>query len=658
MGKSKISLTLSILLMFTMTILAFAAEESYWPKTWFEDPVTASEVGLNSFNESPVLDSEVETGLLSEVEKRLPDDPIVVEPLNEIGQYGGTAVTFTNANVDIGDAAILNPVEGLVRPGPEASNIIPSYVWKYEISDDASRLTFYLREGIKWSDGHPLTAEDFLFWWEYEAKNADLNPVPPIQWTPVGIEDVVAIDDYTVQFIFEGPTPLEINKFIMERTLGDNYAWVQPAHHMKNFHEAFLSEDELAEKLNEFSFDDWGQYYNYGKDMMDPEVGYPVLKAFVVAEKTSNMYLYKRNPYYPKVDPAGNQLPYIDEIQIHVVQDTEMMTAKAVTGEATVAGTQTETTDISLFMQSEADGGYKTYLWNRIMGNDVVIQFNLNHKDENLRELFQDLRFRKAMSHGINREEINDTIYFGNGTPRQVTVIPSSIYFEERYANAYIEYNPEEAERLLDEIGVVDINGDGIREFPNGDPLNIILEWTPMETPKGPTMELVVDHWRDIGIKVELKQINASLQHERTHANDMDMTLWHGDKLSDLMFPNTVPYLIPVGETWFETCIWREWAQYYVTEGEKGEEPPTEIRGLQQIWEKAVSTPDEAERIDLGKKILESNAENLWTIGTVGLAPFPLIVSNELKNVPEKGYWGWDNRWSFGYHPETWYLEQ
>jgi len=647
-----------LLLVLSYNVFASGIPEDTWPESWSEPPVTASELGIKEFKQSPVLDSLVEEGSLPPVEERLPLDPIVVEPINEIGKYGGTAITFTTSNVGTGDGGILNPVEGLVRPSPQASKILPSYAEKYEIGDEGRTLTFYLRKGIKWSDGEEFTAEDFLFWWEYEACNRDLNPSPPEQWAPVGLIDVKAIDDYTVQFVFARPNPLAINKFIMERTLGDNYSWVQPAHHMKKYHKAFLSEEEMQQKMKEHGFDQWTQYYNYGKDTMNPEVGYPMLTAFIVAEKTPNMYVYKRNPYYPKVDTAGNQLPYIDELQIHVVQNQEMMTAKAMTGEATIAGSQTKTGDIPLFIQNEKSGGYKTYLWHRIMGTDVVIQFNMNHPDEELREIMQDKRFRQAMSLAINRDEINETLYYGQGVPRQTTVIPSSKYYEERFGNAYIEYDPERAGQLLDEIGLIDQNGDGLRDLPNGEPLNITLEWVPMETPKGPTMELVIDHWKGVGINVELKQVNVPLQHERTNANLMDMTLWHGDKLSDLMFPQTVSWFVPVSETWFETCMWRKWVQYYATDGEKGWEPPQEIKELQQIWEEAISTPDEERRIELGKKLLEANAENLWTVGTVGLAPFPIIVSNELKNVPEDGYWGWDNRWSFGYHPETWYLEQ
>lgn len=629
--------------------------EDTWPESWFEAPKTASELGITDYNQSPVLDDQD----LPAVEERLPEDPIVVEPVDEIGKYGGTAVTFTTSGLNFGEGEIFNKVEGLVKPGPGASKVIPSYAKKYEISEDGKALTFHLREGIKWSDGHPLTAEDFIFWWEREAQNSDLNPVPPEQWSPVGLEDVVAVDDYTIRFEFVESNPLAINKFVQERTLGDDYGWVQPAHFLKDYHIDFVSEEEMQEELDEHEYDSWDQYYNeHGKDLYDPDTGYPRLTAYVVTEETSNMYVLERNPYYPKVDPEGNQLPYIDELQVHEVQEEEMLTTRAATGEATAAGIQTSTTDIPLFKRNQEEAGFKTMLWHRLQGTDVAIQFNMNHQDQNMREIFQNPDFRRAMSLAIDRDEINESIYYGEGTPRQTSVIPSSRYFEEEYATAFTDYNPERAKDLLDQVGLVDVDDDGVREMPDGEDLNITLEWTPMETPKGPTMELVVDHWSDIGIEVDLEQISTDLQHERTNANEMDMTLWHGDRSTDLLFPGAANWYAPIAETWFETCMWREWARYVESGGDSGEQPPEDIQKLVDSWRTANQTVDEEERIEAGKMLLEANAKNLWTIGTVGLAPTPVIIDENLENVPEDGYLGWDNRYFFGYHPETWYLDE
>jgi len=339
------------------------------------------------------------------------------------------------------------------------------------------------------------------------------------------------------------------------------------------------------------------------------------------------------------------------------VQNQEMMTAKACTGQATIAGLQTKTSDISLFKRGEKKCGYRTYIWNRLHGVDVAIQPNLTYSDPVLRKIFRDVRFRRALSLAINRDEINQMLYFGHATPRQTTVIPSSRFYEERFAKAYIQHDPARARRLLDEMGLVDRDGDSRRDRPNGKPLNVTLEWTPMETPKGPTMELVIEHWREVGLDIRLKQITGSLQSERARANLMHMTLWHADRSTDILFPPEPFWFVPMRRNW-EVSIWPQWALWYLSSGAKGEKPTGKPMQLLDWWIEMRTCMDPKRRIELGKKILASQAENLWTIGTVGLAPHPIVVKNSLRNVPERGYWGWDNRWSFPYHPETWYLRK
>jgi len=234
-------------------------------------------------------------------------------------------------------------------------------------------------------------------------------------------------------------------------------------------------------------------------------------------------------------------------------------------------------------------------------------------------------------------------------------VIPSSRFYDPRFARAYTRHDPDEARRLLDEMGLVDRDGDGRRDRPDGTPLNVTLEWTPMETPKGPTMELVVEHWREVALDIRLKQLTGGLQSERARANLMHMTLWHADRSTDILFPPEPFWFVPMRRNW-EVSIWPAWALWYLSSGEKGEEPTGKPRQVLDWWVEMRTCMDERRRIELGRNILRSQAQNLWTIGTVGLAPHPLVVSNRLRNVPERGYWGWDNRWSFPYHPETWYL--
>ena len=620
-----------------------------WPASWFEVPKTASQMGITQFKQSPLLDAEVASGKLPPVRERLSEDPIVVEPLKEIGQYGGTAVVFTTSCEWWDEADIINNIEPALRIDPEVRKVLPNYAEGWEYSEDGRILTLQLRKGVKWSDGHPVTADDYVFWFERICCNKELTPIPEKPWDTTR---VTKVDDYRVKYEFKDPNPLFVNELAQ-----NGEAYQVPAHFLKRFHPDFVPREQLDKAAHEMGVEDWATYFAREQSFCDPEVNRPSLRPYVVEKRGLSYIQLKRNAYYAKVDPAGNQLPYIDRVLALVVQDQGMMTAKACTGQATIAGYNTETSNIPLFKQGEAKCGYKTYIWNRLHGSDVAIQCNLNIADPGLRTIFRDVRFRRALSLAMNRDEINQTLYFGHATPRQTTVIPSSVYYEPRFANAWIEYKPEEARRLLDEMGVVDGNGDGIRERPDGSPLAITLEWTPMETPKGATMELVIEHWRAVGVDIRLKQISGSLQNERARGNLMQMTLWHADCTTDIMFPSKAYWFVPLPLTW-GVSIWPLWSIWTQSDGQQGEKPTPEVLELIGWWKVAITTMSAEKRVEMGKKILESQAENLWTIGTVGLAPHPLVVSNKLHNVPERGYWGWDNRWSFPYHPETWWLSK
>ena len=333
------------------------------------------------------------------------------------------------------------------------------------------------------------------------------------------------------------------------------------------------------------------------------------------------------------------------------------MAAKAATGQVDFAGRQFKTADIPLFKRFEQDNGYATYLWPRPYGSDVAFMVNMTHPDERLRRIFQDVRFRRALSLAINRAEINDIAYYGQGVPRQLTVVSSSRYFEPAFATAWAEHDPQRARALLDEMGLIDRNGDGRRDHPDGHPLEITLEYTIGETPKQVTVDLVTAHWREVGLHINRKQISGALQGIRTRGGVMDMSIWHADRNADILFPIEPFWYVPmhVGQ---EVTQWPEWSRWYRSDGARGWMPPDKVRDLIAWWEVLRRTSDLQERIAMGKKILQSQAENLWALGIIGLGPHPVIVSNRLRNVPRQGYWGWDSRWSWPYYPETWYLQQ
>jgi peptide/nickel transport system substrate-binding protein len=615
-----------------------------WPESWFHPPRTASQAGLERFRQSPMLDELVAAGELPPVEERLPDDPIVVEGIDGIGQYGGTAELFYAGE------QLLNVPEGPLRVGPRLTLTLPNFAEKAEYSNDASTLTISLRPGHRWSDGQPVTSNDFAFWFERILMDKRLTPVVEPRFKGARIQ---VHDPYQFSYHFPKPQPLFVN-FLAH----NGWQTSLPAHFMRRYHPDFTPIEQLEQEAQELGLQDWRTYIQAVINVRDLLVFHrPVKTAYAIVSATSTRNSFRRNPFYPKVDLEGNQLPYIDYLEVQRVASDEIMAAKASTGQVSIAGRQFKTGDIPLFKRFEKENGYSTYLWPRPYGSDVAIMANITHPDERLSRIFQDVRFRRALSLAINRQEINKIAYYGQGVPRQLTVVPASHYFEPEFASAWAEHDPQRAGALLDSMGLVDRNGDGRRDYPDGSPLEITLEYTIGETPKQITVELVIAHWREVGLSINSRQISGSLKNIRARAGLMDMSLWHADRNADILFPIEPFWYVPmhIGQ---ETNHWAEWSRWYRSDGERGWEPPPEVKQLIAWWEILRRTTDEAERIEAGKNILRSQAENIWAIGIIGLGPHPVIVRDDLHNVPRHGYWGWDSRWSWPYYPETWYIAQ
>jgi peptide/nickel transport system substrate-binding protein len=614
-----------------------------WPQEWFEAPATASAAAIKSFSEAPMLAARVAAGQLPDLQLRLPADPIVTTTAERLGSYGGTLRVFHR------DAGLVTGLENPLGIDPDVSNVLPNLAERWEFSDDGRDVTLYLRPGLKWSDGHAFGSADALFHHRHMRLNKDLTPVVQPRWLGA---TVTAIDAHTVRFSFQEPHP-----FFPQELAHHGAGFFPPAHFLKAYHPDFVDPDVLDTRAEEAGFISWMAYFNAVRNqtLADP-AGTPTMNAFFLTRKSPTLLVYERNPFYPKIDAEGRQLPYVDNVMSLVVQNPEVVTAKTSTGQVHFSAIGLATPDIPLFKRGEGAGQFKTRIWNRLHGVDVVIQPNLTVEDPVLRSIFQDVRFRRALSISINRQEMNTIIYFNRATPRNTTVIPTSMFYEESFATAWSQYDPEEARRLLHEMGLIDTDEDGVRERADGEPLDITLEWHDIETPKGITMELVTSYWRQVGVALHMKQIDSSLQNLRARGNQMDMTLWHADRTTDILFPTEPFWFVPMHRGW-EECHWTPWSIWYQSKGAQGQEPPEKARQLIDWWQEMTTSMDRDRRIELGKQILRSQADNVWTIGTLGLAPQPVVVSDELHNVPERGYWGWDNRMTLPYHPETWFLE-
>ncbi|MEM7018408.1 MAG: ABC transporter substrate-binding protein [Pseudomonadota bacterium] len=623
-----------------MTAASASANEFGWPQAWFEPNKTAHEVGLTQFSQSPYLDKYD----LPPVEDRLPDDPVVVTPLKELGKYGGTVRTTRNEWLTYPN------VEPPITISADMRTLLPNFAKSWEISEDGRHLTVHLRRGIKWSDGYPLNSGDLSYVFNDLWLNKEYAPVTS-RYIRGG--KAIEVDPLTIRYEFAMPNPLFVN-FLAQY---GNFL-TAPRHYYQQFHPDYVDRDALNKKLKEMGFISWMAFYNASRRFqIEESLNAPTLDAFRIVSWTPMMMKYERNPYYFKVDPQGRQLPYVDKLESKIVQNKEVITAMASTGQLDFSAFELRTQDIPLLKLGERTGKINVNIWQRLHSSDVVIQPNYNFKhDERLRKVYWDFRFRRALSIAINREEMNDIIYFGYGTPRQVTAHPTSIYFEPEFATAHTEYDPDTARALLDEVGLKDLDGDGLREYPDGKPFTITLEYIDFETPKGISMELVSHYWREVGIDLRLKLVDGNLQAARAVGGEMQMTIWHADRVTDILLAFQPDWWVPRRVGW-DMMMWNDWSRWHNTHGKMGEKPPPIMLQLQAWADEIRATMDEERRIELVKKMLAANAENLWTIGTVGLAPHPVVTSKRLRGMPKKGIWGWDNRWTLSYHPATWYLD-
>ncbi len=638
---------------------AFAAEEMPAAKYYATPAEYEKATGekIIEFNESPDLAELVEKGKLPPVEERLPDEPLVVGPIDKIGKYGGELQTATLSHSWGSDGGSHVRIPYLYWIDKNTQEVIPFLAKGYDFSEDAKILTLYLREGMRWSDGEPFTVDDILFWWNDIILNEELTPIPPQHWMPGGeLPKFEKIDDYTLQIEFAVPyKPILSILGYWGSQQGNFFA---PAHYLKKWH---IDYNPDADKLaKEEGFDFWYQCFALHNDITpaQQDVNLPTVNPWMLEKKTTTGAIYVRNPYFAAVDIAGNQLPYIDKIQDSIVGSREVLIMKLVSGELDYAGRRVGLADYTLLKETEEKSGYTTYMWCSPVPAEIALSFNLNHKDPVAREIFQDVRFRRAMSLAINREEINQFVFLEQGVPMQATVHPDCSFFKEEWAQAYAEYDPTRANELLDEMGLRRGPG-GWRLRPDGKPLEITTEYSQGFAFSEDVLELVSKYWKDLGIKVAVKEDGGSLYLTRAEGGELDVGVYCTDRMMEfrVTIPGWTKYNPRSELGWaVEWGLWRE------TGGKSGEEPTgecgeafTEFMDLLDQW---YVTVDPVEYQKIAHKIWDNQADNLWVIGTVGLENRPVVAKNYIKNFPSRCYWGDDTSWWLAADPIQWYIEK
>jgi peptide/nickel transport system substrate-binding protein len=612
------------------------------------------------YNESPMLAERVAAGQLPPVAERLPPTPEVVDVLNEIGQYGGTISTaIVNPNQLFGDPQGAMGTELILRIDRDFSTIVSGLAESWEFNDDATEQTLYLRQGLKWSDGAPFTTEDFRFQWEDVQLNTEARPGgPPSEWrvgaqrTPMTME---IIDEYTLKLIFPAPYPLII---LSEGFYAGSQGGIWgPAHYGKQFHPAYTEADELQKKVSDAGFEKWTQLFDDRMRVgstIPAQVGLPGMTPFIRVADAPERHSYERNPYYWKVDAAGNQLPYIDKSEIYVAGNPEGVVARLSAGELDMFGRQSALSELPLYQSITESANLNLYLWRSTTPGKIIFYPNMTSKNPLLREFFNNKDVRHALSLALNRDEINDVVHFGLGEPRQWSLWPDSKYYREGDEKPWADYDPDTANALLDAAGYGNRDSEGFRTFPDGSRLSWVIQYDAEQPDAGATLEIAVENYRDIGLEVIQRPISRTLLEELIAANDLDMTTWDGD-ISDITWPNFPRVMLP-GIT---NARWgRAWELWLLgdTTNEIAEEPPQEVKDQWDRWNRMRSAPTEAEHIAIAREMWAWYQDYLPAWATVGV-PKPVLVKKNLGNFPEEGVWGFAVIRAVPVHPETFYFK-
>jgi peptide/nickel transport system substrate-binding protein len=329
------------------------------------------------------------------------------------------------------------------------------------------------------------------------------------------------------------------------------------------------------------------------------------------------------------------------------IDDLAVIEAKSASGSYDFSGTGLFVKNFKTYKDGEKKGGYKVYTW-KSGKNEQVYNFNFNYPDDAWRTVFRDVRFRRAMSVAINRSEINEVLYFGLGTPTQMTAHSTSRAYKDEYAKAWAQYDPPLANRLLDEANLKWDDAKTLRLLPDGRPMQLTFE---VNGPN-PIHEMVAEYWRKVGVQMEPKPVLRTVLKPKIQANQLIMSAWSGDEIMDTLLARRPKWFAPI---WSDESTWAPlWANWYASKGAEGEQPPADIKQLFDWIDKYAQT-DDVQYVD---KLLASQAENIWTIGTIADGPIPLIFNETMKNVPESDYWVWDALDGFAQYPEAWYFDR
>ena len=618
-----------------------------------------------SFKEAPALAELVKAGKLPPVADRIGQDPLVIKPLREIGKYGGTWRRGFTGPFDTSNGHRAAQNDKLLYFDYTGTKIVPNIARGWEVSPDGKVTTLLLRRGMKWSDGQPFTADDFVFWYEDLYQNKELVPTPlsvmTINGKPIAIRKV---DASTVQFV--APEPYYGLPTVLASVWGIGHharfgrfalGGFAPAHYLKQFHPKYTPVDQLDKKVAELKFETWVTLFKNRNDACrNPDL--PVVTPWKTTSPINTpTWILERNPYSVWVDTDGNQLPYIDRIRMTLGESLEVINLRAIAGEYDSQARHIDISKLPVLLENQQRGGYRVYLDPSDQGADVGLFCNQSYeKDAEIGRWLARREFRIALSHGIDRQQLNETFVLGLGQTGSAAPGERTPYFPgPEFRSLHTGYDVKQANAMLDKLGLSKRDSEGYRlRTDGGGRLRLALTTYLGFLPFTKIAEMVVEQWKKIGIRGEVQEMERGLATARLLGNEHQIyfeTQWGADNMfghQPLFFPAEAQSpLGPLYGTWYSSA------------GAKGKTPPPRMRELMDKYRKTFGVPDQ-ERTRLAKDVWKIALDELWIIPVVSNSPASQgvrVIKTNIGNVPERL---WNSAVSDNphiAHTETWYFK-
>jgi peptide/nickel transport system substrate-binding protein len=611
-------------------------------------PAWASPAKQGMYHEAPMLADLVKAGTLPPVEQRIPTNPRVTTPFNEVGEYGGTWRRAFKGLSDRWGPTKLNEEMAIEwdAPDPDTTNLVANYISEWSQNANATEYTFTLRDGLKWSDGMPFTTDDVQFYYE-KLFLTNLQNQPSQLKIGGKAATFEVVDALTWKVTFAVPNPL-LPIAIAKSTLGlaGGPSMAAPKHYL----EKFIGDSDTADQaaidamIKANGLTTWQElwYETSPNDSLGAvnlwfkNTELPTILGWLAQNSPlEDPYKMVRNPYYHAVDTAGNQLPYIDQINHALFSDTQTLNLWIAQGLIDMQNRHLTVADFTFYKENEDAGSYQVLTWKA--GSTHAFHPNISHPDPAKAALFDTADFRQALSIAINRQEINDLVFNGQLEPRQASPVSGSPEYDPDFESRWTEYAPDKANALLDGLGFTERDADGFRKDKDGNTISFTITWANAGFDGGPDeTQLVVDYWKAIGLKVSQELVERSLYTSRYQEGTIEVGCWFADRNSVVKAdPTRYTGLVGDGPWAINYARWLDLNVNGVPQADNKIEPPADhpIRKIFDLWNQTQQEPDETKRNATFKQLLDIHKEHPYMIGTVGEDPQPVIVKNNFFNV-------------------------